>query len=102
MGRRGRALLMQWRLWDVSRRTGCATCRDNCPSSFIGLDARQLPHEANMIAFAAFVQQGVAIECEPIAGGTNELNGQAGSRIADCRQLALSLPFHAGLCDDGS
>ena len=40
----------------VLRRTGCATCRDNCPSSFIGLDARQLPHEANMIAFAAFVQ----------------------------------------------
>jgi hypothetical protein len=85
----------------ASRRTGCPAGRDDCTGSFICLNARELLHKANIIALAPFVQQGVAVEGEPIAGRANELDRQGRSRIADGRQLALRLLFHAGLCVDG-
>jgi hypothetical protein len=86
----------------ASRRTGCPAGRDDCTGGLICLNARELLHKANIVALAPFVQQGVAVEGEPIAGRTNELDRQGRSRIADGRQLALSLLFHAGLCVDGS
>jgi hypothetical protein len=85
----------------TSQRIGCATGRENCPSGFVSLGARQSLHEAIVVVFAALVQRRAAVERQPVASRPNELDGEGGSRIADCRQLAFSLHFPAALCEGG-
>jgi hypothetical protein len=67
--------------YGLLKRIGCATCRHDCRDSCVGLGARQMPHEANIIALAGFVQQGVAVDCKPIAGSPN-MDGQGRSRLS--------------------
>lgn len=87
---------------EMSRRIGCATGRENYPSGFVSLDARQLLHQAIVVVLAVLVQRRVAVERQPVASRPNELDRHGGAGIADCRQLAFSLHFPAALCEDGS